>query len=147
LDVVRLYDGTGDQLGHYLKNQVWNADHLPRVALIGLPEGRGSRCRQIAEGPDAIRAHLYTLAAFAPETKIFDLGNIKCGKELKDTYAALKMVAEELSMLGIPLLILGGSQELTVPLIKGLNKPELNLVMNSVLPTNFLSITCLRVAP
>ncbi|HZK95572.1 MAG TPA: arginase family protein [Prolixibacteraceae bacterium] len=129
LKVVKQYEGSSDQLGHFLKSQVWDADHLPHVAILGLPEGRGSGCLQVAEAPDAIRRHLYALTTFPPEINIIDLGNIICGNELKDTYAAVKIVVEELSALNIPLLILGGSQELTVPLIDGFNQPKYNLVI------------------
>lgn len=129
LEVVKQFEGNSDQLGHYLKSQTWDTDHLPDVAILGLPEGRGSRCLQVSEGPDAIRHHLYSLTVFPPEIRIFDLGNIKCGNEPNDTYAAVKIVAEELSELNIRLLILGGSQEMTVPLIEGFYKQDFNLVI------------------
>jgi len=129
LKVVIQYEGSSDQLGYFLKSQVWDPDHLPDVAILGLPEGRGSGCLQVAEAPDAIRRQLYALTTFPPEINIIDLGNIICGNELKDTYAAVKIVAEELSTLNIPLLILGGSQELTVLLIDGFDQPEFNLVI------------------
>ena len=129
LEVVIQYEGSSDQLGHVLKSQVWDPDHLPHVAILGLPEGRGSGCLTVAEGPDKIRRHLYTLSTFPAEINIVDLGNIKCGNELKDTYAAVKIVAEELAALNIPLLILGGSQEMTVPLIGGFENPDFNLVI------------------
>lgn len=129
LEVVKQFKGNSDQLGHSLKNQVWDPDHLPQVAILGLPEGRGSHCIQVAEGPDAIRPHLYSLATFPSGFKIVDLGNIKCGNTAKDTYSAVKIVAEELSALSIRLLILGGSQEMTVPLIEGFNRQEFNLVI------------------
>lgn len=116
-------------MGHSLKNQVWDPGHLPDVAILGLPEARGSQCAQVAEAPDAIRRHLYALTSFPSELRIVDLGNIKCGNTLTDTYAAVKIVAEELSALGIRLLILGGSQDLTVSLIEGFNKDEFNLVI------------------
>ena len=41
----------------------------------------------------------------------------------------MKIVAEELSALNISLLILGGSQEMTIPLIEGCDKTEFNLVV------------------
>ena len=129
LEVVKQFEGNSDQLGHYLKSQTWDTDQLPHVAILGLPEGRGSNCPQVSEGPDAIRHHLYSLTTFPPEINIVDLGNIKCGKEIKDTYAAVKIVAEELSSLNIRLLIIGGSQEMTVPLIGGFNNQEFNLVI------------------
>jgi len=129
LDVVKQFEGNSDQLGHYLKNQTWDTDHLPHVAILGLPEGRGSRCPQVCEGPDAIRRHLYSLTTFSPEINIADLGNLRCGNDLKDTYAAVKIIAEELSILNIRLLILGGSQDLTSSIIGGFNKQECNLVI------------------
>jgi formiminoglutamase len=129
LEVVKQFKGSSEQLGHFLKNQVWDTGHPPHIAILGLPEGRGSQCRQVAEAPDAIRRHLYSLTTFPPEINIVDLGNIKCGNELKDTYAAVKIVAEELSALNIRLLILGGSHEMTIPLIEGFNKQEFNLVI------------------
>jgi len=129
LEVVKQYEGSSDQLGHYLKRQVWNIENPPSVVILGLPEGRGSCSHQVAEAPDAIRKHLYALTAFSDKLNIVDLGNIICGNELKDTYAAIKIVAEELSSLRIHLIILGGSQEMTVPLIEGIGQQEFNLVI------------------
>lgn len=129
LEVVRLFEGNTEKLGHFLKGQVWDPDNLPTIAILGIPEGRGSSCTQIADAPDVIRGQLYSLATFSPEIRIVDLGNIKCGNGPKDTYAAVKMVAEELSALNIPLLILGGGQELTVPIIEGFNGQEFNLTI------------------
>jgi arginase family enzyme len=129
LKVVKQYKGSSDQLGHFLKNRVWDPNQLPDIAILGIPEGRGSQAPDAAEAPDAIRHHLYSLTTFPSDMHIVDLGNIKCGNELKDTYAAVKMVAEELSASGIRLLILGGSQELTVPLVRGLKKKEVDLLI------------------
>ncbi len=129
LEVVKLFEGSPDQLGYYLKSHTWDQDHLPNVAILGVPEARGSGCLPFADGPDAIRSQFYTLSSFPSEINIVDLGNIKCGNQLKDTYAAVKMVAEELSELGVRLLILGGSQELIVPVVAGFNREEFNLVI------------------
>ena len=129
LAVVKTYDGGSDELGFYLTKQIWNPNQLPDVAILGIPEGRGSNCPGAAEAPDAIRGQLYSLTAFPAEIKILDLGNIKAGKELKDTYAAVKMVAEELNTLNIRVLILGGSQEFTVPLIRGFSREESDLIL------------------
>src|SRR5665647_970963 len=67
LEVVKQYEGSSDQLGHFLKSQVWDADYLPHFAILGLPEGRGSGCLQVADAPDAIRRHLYALTTCPPE--------------------------------------------------------------------------------
>jgi len=129
LEVVKQFEGNSDQLGHYLKGQSWDVDFLPRVAILGIPEGRGSGCPEVAEAPDAIRRQLYTLTTFPRDIHIVDLGNLKRGKQAKDTYAAVKIVAQELSVLNIYLLILGGSQEMTVPLIAGFDQQAFNLVI------------------
>jgi len=129
LEVVKQFEGNGSQLGHYLKNQLWNLDNPPDIAILGIPEGRGSLSLQVADSPDAIRVQLYSLTGFPEETSMVDLGNIKLGNEVKDTYAAVKIVTEELSSLNIRLLILGGSQEMTVPLIAGFNREEFDLVI------------------
>ncbi len=129
LEVVKQYRGSSDQLGHYLKNQAWDPDNLPGVVILGIPEGRGSLCHDVAEAPDAIRRYLYTLATFSPAIRIFDIGNVRRGKTLKDTYAAVKMVAEELSALKLPVLILGGGQEVTVPIVTGFNVQESKLII------------------
>ena len=129
LEVVKQFEGSSDQLGHYLKNQAWDFDNLPGVAILGIPEGRGSQCQDVALAPDYIRYHLYNLTKFSPEFRIVDLGNVRCGNNLKDTYAGIKMVAEELSALNIPVLILGGGQETTVPIIAGFNCQEFKLII------------------
>ena len=129
LAVVRTYDGSSVELGYYLKKRKWDLNNLPSVAILGVPEGRGSHNQDVAEGTDAIRLQLYSLATFPSEMDIVDLGNIKCGNQPRDTYAAVKIVSEELSALGIRLLILGGSQELTVPFISGANREASELVI------------------
>jgi formiminoglutamase len=129
LAVVKTYQGTENQIGYHLKKRIWNLKNLPNVAILGIPEGRGSKGEELSMSPELIRTHLYSLAAFPSTANIVDLGDIKCGATLKDTYAAVKLVAEELSGLNIRLLILGGSQELTVPLLHGFEKEELGLVL------------------
>ena len=109
LAVVKTFDGNSDQLGHYLKNRNWDPNHLPALAILGVPEARGSQAPDQADAADAIRQQLYSLTCFSPEFHLIDLGNIICGNVPNDTYAATRMVADELSELGIRLLILGGS--------------------------------------
>jgi arginase family enzyme len=50
------------------------------------------------------------------------LGNISNTKSPADTYAALEMVAEFVLEKGLTLLVLGGTQELTIPLYRALLK-------------------------
>lgn len=129
LSVMKQFQGNSDQLGYTLKNSAWQINDLPNVAIIGIPEGRTSSCPNVSEAPDAIRQCLYSLSSFPENFRIIDLGNIRCGKDAADTFAAVKMVAEELSALKIPLLILGGSQDITEPLISGFEKDDLDVTI------------------
>ena len=88
----------------------------PDIAIIGVLEDRhaidNSGC---ALGPDYIREKLYQLNEGPYTTKIADLGNIRQGESITDTYVALKTVAFELIKNGILPIILGGGQDLTYP--------------------------------
>ena len=117
------------QLGFNLRIKHWDINNLPDVAILGIPEGRTSSYPSVADGPDSIRRHLYSLSGFPDNFNVVDLGNVKRGKDTADTFAAVKMVAEELSVLKIPLLILGGSQDITEPLISGMEKKDLDLTI------------------
>lgn len=129
LDEVKQFEGHSDQLGYYLKTQQWDEDQRPNLAILGIPEGRGSRHEGVANGTRSMREQLYTLVNFPAEMTIVDLGDVRQGHELKDTYAAVKMVVEELTTYAINLLILGGSQELTVPLLEGIHKDEEKVII------------------
>ena len=85
-----------------------------KVAILGVCEHRGaaSDC-QAADAPDSIRNHLYRLHWFDGALSVIDLGNIKAGNEVSDTYYALNQTCEVLLRRGIIPLILGGSQDLT----------------------------------
>lgn len=122
LPVVKKFSGDHDQLGTMIKNNDWNVSALPDVVILGINEDRVSDSSFYSGASDAIREQLYQLRGFASPFRIIDLGNVKTGKEVADTYAAVSMVAEEIASLGIPLLFLGGNQSFTIPLISGLNK-------------------------
>jgi formiminoglutamase len=64
-------------------------------------------------GPDYVREKLYLLNEGGYTTKIVDLGNIKRGDKVTDTYFALKTVVEELVKRDIVPIIIGGGQDLT----------------------------------
>jgi len=56
---------------------------------------------------------LYRLFHWHPEIKIADLGDIQSGRQISDTYAAMKAVVGELLAHGKLIVILGGSHDLT----------------------------------
>lgn len=84
------------------------------IAIIGIPEDRHSiNNKGCAEAPDFIRKYLYSLFAGNYNAKIVDLGNIKRGFEVNDTYFAVSTVVGELIKNNVLPIIIGGSQDLT----------------------------------
>jgi formiminoglutamase len=85
------------------------------IVIVGCPEYRGRQPGKYqANGPDNVRSHLYTMYYWHPEIRIADLGNIKHGATLSDTYAALKTVVGECLDAGKTVIIVGGSHDLTL---------------------------------
>src|SRR5664279_624139 len=85
------------------------------ILLIGCREERGSRrSRTLLNGPDIIRRQFYQLYHWHTDIRIVDVGNIKTGSTLSDTYAALRSVMNELISLGKTVIIMGGSHDLTL---------------------------------
>lgn len=84
------------------------------IAIFGVADDRAavnnSGC---ALGPDYFRSQFYQLNEGAFNSRIVDLGNIKAGASISDTYIALKMVVSELVKQDIVPVIIGGGQDLT----------------------------------
>ena len=63
------------------------------LAIVGVKEERGAVDNKgCADGVDYIRKALYPLFNHWPQLHIIDLGDIKIGKELNDTYFAFNQV-------------------------------------------------------
>ena len=85
------------------------------IVIVGCGEERGnSLVNQTTSAPDNIREQLYFLYNWHPDVHLADVGNIKAGATLADTYAALKTVISELTAIGKTVLILGGGHDLTL---------------------------------
>ncbi|GAC1418538.1 MAG: formimidoylglutamase [Flavisolibacter sp.] len=84
------------------------------IILVGCPEQRGAALLQKSMAPDVIRNEFYGLYYWQSNLVLADIGNIKIGKSLNDTYAALKIVLRELMQLGKLVIVLGGSHDLTL---------------------------------
>lgn len=84
------------------------------MAIVGVQDDRAAVNNEgCALAPDYFRAQFYTLHEGPYTTRIVDLGNIKAGATISDTYVALKMVVSELMKLNIVPVIIGGGQDLT----------------------------------
>ena len=113
----------------YHKNQIGNSitiykddNDIPelsefQLAIIGVEEERNSfNNKGCKDAPNEIRKSFYQLFNHWNDIKIIDLGNIKNGFEIEDTYFALNKVVMTLMKYRIVPIILGGSQDLTYPL-------------------------------
>ena len=84
------------------------------IILLGCTEQRGAALLHQSGAPNAIRNEFYNLYYWHQDIKLADIGNIKIGKSVNDTYAALKMVLHELLNAGKTVVVLGGSHDLTL---------------------------------
>jgi arginase family enzyme len=106
------------RLGHVIN--VFHTDSLfpnfsdADIAIIGVPEDRNCAGNAgSSEAPNEIRTLLYQLYSGHSKSKIVDLGNIKRGNTVNDTYFALSEVMFVLLEFNVFPLIIGGSQDLT----------------------------------
>lgn len=84
------------------------------LAIIGVLEDRNAINNQgCALGPDYIREKFYSLFQGGYNIKLADLGNIKAGNTVSDTYFAVKTVVAELIKKNILPIIIGGGQDIT----------------------------------
>jgi len=84
------------------------------VALIGVNDDRASFNNQgCGLAPNHIRKYLYRLVGVAGEVKVIDLGNLKSGATINDTYFAISSILEELIKQNVIPIIIGGGQDLT----------------------------------
>ncbi len=106
------------QLGGQIQVFTGNFPELNRentdIAIFGVLDDRGAVNNQgCALAPDYIREKLYSLYQGTVKVKIADLGNIKPGHTVADTYAAVKTVVTELVKEDIFPVIIGGGQDIT----------------------------------
>ncbi|HEY1025028.1 MAG TPA: formimidoylglutamase [Sphingobacteriaceae bacterium] len=121
IDISRLSPESGFYLSQYGNKIQAFVSEFPEleedrfdIALIGVQEDRNAVNNQgCALGPDYVRERFYTLHEGGYITRIVDLGNIKPGHQVSDTYIALKIVTAELVKKNILPVIIGGGQDLT----------------------------------
>ena len=84
------------------------------IVIAGINEFRGDGFIAKENAADAIRKQLYQLYYWHKDITIADVGNIKCGATLADTYAAIKNVVRELLQLNKIVILIGGSHDNTL---------------------------------
>ncbi len=84
------------------------------LAIVGIKEDRNSPGNEgCSLAPDYIRKHLYSLFQGSFDTRIADLGNVRAGDSVSDTYFAVRTIVAQLLEQEITPVILGGSQDIT----------------------------------
>jgi arginase family enzyme len=158
LEPINRYELSNDegykdtQLGKHI--QVYE-DEFPDISnadlvIVGCGEMRGTGGNNNTDAPNAVRMAFYNLFHWHKEVTLADVGNVKVGASLQDTYAALKTVIAELIEQGKRVVILGGSHDVTLAQYNAYANLEkiieascidarIDLNMDSVLPSdNFL---------
>lgn len=123
LEPVSLQDLFGDNSyndGQLAKHILIHEGELPDITeadivLVGVTETRGSGIFDNTEhAADAIRRQLYQLHYWHKDVRMADLGNVKTGATLTDSYAAVKTVVAELLRHQKTVVVLGGSHDITL---------------------------------
>lgn len=84
------------------------------IAIFGVLDDRAAVNNEgCGLAPDYFRSQFYALNEGAFNSRIIDLGNIRPGASISDTYVAVKMVVAELISLHILPVIIGGGQDIT----------------------------------
>jgi len=100
---------------------LYEEGHIPDleaadIILLGAAEERGyGPGKPGPDAPDIIRKEFYRLYYWHKDVKVADLGNLRKGARLADTYAALRTVLAELLHSHRTVIILGGGHDLTYP--------------------------------
>lgn len=105
----------------YAKHLPTYRDEVPDISaadiiLAGTGEyrGLGEQYGHPEAAADAVRRELYPLHYWHREVKIADIGNIRCGATLQDSYASIKTVMGEMLKMNKTIVLIGGSHDLTL---------------------------------
>lgn len=87
-----------------------------QIALVGINETRGCErnASGLGEAADTVRQKLYTLQKGAGGYRIADLGNIRNGPTLEDTYLRVKEVCSMLLEQEILPILIGGTHDMLI---------------------------------
>ncbi len=117
--IIDKYRETGQKRVADLIEIYSQKDHFPdisqfQLAIFGVCEDRQAINNEgSAHTPDIVREQWYKLYHHWPNVKIVDLGNIRQGHSVEDTYFAVSQVVGELVRKKVIPIIIGGSQDLT----------------------------------
>src|SRR5690606_36226186 len=94
-----------------------------KIVIVGVNETRNATIKSRETlNLSSTRIELYKLFLGNWHTRIADLGDIKPGETIEDTYFALSQLVENLVNKGIIPVIIGGSQDLCYAVYRGFDK-------------------------
>ncbi|MEM6642687.1 MAG: formimidoylglutamase [Bacteroidota bacterium] len=94
------------------------------LALVGLCEFRGSGLIQVDDAAKNVRGQLYKLQKGLGRYNVLDLGNLRNGPTLEDTYLRIKEVCSFLLRKGILPILFGGTDDLSIGQFYGYEDSE-----------------------
>jgi arginase family enzyme len=120
VDLHRINEDLAITDGQLAKNMLIFSEEFPDledsdIIIAGIQESRGGHDPHgYAGAADNIRKHLYRLHYWHEDVKIADIGNIRAGETVKDSYAAIRTVMMELVNQGKTIVLIGGSHDITL---------------------------------
>lgn len=121
LDKIELSFDRGYRDGQIGKNiLIYDEDGFPDldeadIVIVGCGEQRGNGMHlSYSAAPDSIRKQFYSLFFWHTDLRLADIGNLRKGSDLADTYAAIRTVINELINEKKTVILLGGSHDLTL---------------------------------
>lgn len=132
-----------------------NAD----IVLVGCNERRGMGPKPTPnDAANLVRAEFYKLFQWHKQITIADVGNVKTGATLKDSYMAVQTVVKELLQLGKRVVIFGASHDVTLAQYNAYAQQEkiiemvgidatIDLNLDSVLPADIFLMQILTGEP
>ena len=118
--ITTLNEDKGYNDGQFAQHIILYENEIPDISqadivLVGVTETRGCGVfKNALNAADVIRKELYQLHFWHKDISIADIGNIKTGATLNDSYAAIKTVIAELLRINKTVVILGGSHDITL---------------------------------
>jgi|694.fasta_scaffold83527_3 arginase family enzyme len=114
------------QMGNYIsvfQDEMYDFSEY-QIAILGVKESRNADHGNITcdLAPEEVRKFLYRLNVARLFPKIIDLGNIIEGETPQDTMEHVETVLRYLHNQGLTVIIIGGSQDITVPQIKAMDE-------------------------
>ncbi len=104
-----------------------------QLAIVGVAEARYSENNQGSQYASlAVRHFLYKQYGYAMALPIADLGDIKAGHSVEDTYYALRQTVDALVRKNIIPIIIGGTQDLTYAQFLGYSELEQTINVTAI---------------